>query len=129
MKKLLILALVVLALIPFSACKKTPDSENTSTTKPSTSSELTAADLFGNNGTESEYNITSSEVKELFQNQEDKEKDETSSKTTSSKNESKVNSLKQETTSSKVDSSKISTTSEQNNKFDLDSDGWTDGWK
>ena len=131
MKRLSLILLSAVLLLSLSACngKEAQD----------TSSKISEKDIFEYIGTESEYDITKSEVKELFENQstvsssDESSKDDTSSKEDSS-NESDVSSSgtsSENDTSSQANESNDESSSDttSTNDFDKDGDGWTDVWQ
>ena len=95
---------------------------------------VTENDLFPQTGTELEYDITESDVKELFEKQEEEDtdsKDEDSSKTESTDEKDETTSQSTESdkeTASGNSSQSTSSKTENGGKYDADGDGWTDGW-
>ena len=132
MKRIAIILLSAVVLFTLTACN---GKSSTSSGSKDTTSKLTEKDIFEYNGTESEYNITESEVKELFDNQPSTSSDNSVSQDQSSKPQSNTesqdnasNESKASSTQSDITDSSSSTTT-STNKFDKDGDGWTDGWK
>ncbi len=149
MKKIIFTLLVLTLVLTAVACgKKSKSSTEDASSAVSAASELiestvsvTENDLFPQTGTTSEYTITESDAKELFEMQEEEDtdsKDDGSSKTDEKDDASSGSDSKDETSSKKTESDKETTSStsssatssktEGNSKYDADSDGWTDGW-
>ena len=129
MKRLTIILLSAVFLFTLTAC----NGKGVTSGSSDTTSKLTEKDIFEQNGTESEYKITESEAKELFENQSTISSNDSSSQVGSSKvdtesqNNTSSKSEASSTQSDTTDSSSSTTTS--TNKFDKDGDGWTDGWQ
>lgn len=141
MKKIAITLLLITVMLSIAACKATPKAGTSSEvqTKSEISSiVLSEGDFFNHNGTESEAELTDSEVEELFKNQESRDQEDSSSKTESQENtesddtqstdskETQSDNSTSNGTESKEESSK---TAESASKYDKDGDGWTDDWK
>lgn len=132
MKRIAIILLSAVVLFTLTACR---DKSNTSSGSTNTTSKLTEKDIFEYNGTESEYSITESEVKELFDNQPSTSSDNSVSLEQSSKPESNTESEDDASSESESSSAQSDTTDSSSNatsstnKFDKDGDGWTDGWQ
>lgn len=132
MKRIAIILLSAVVLFTLTACS---GKSNTSSVSTNTTSKLTEKDIFEYNGTESEYSITESEVKELFDNQPSTSSDNSVSLEQSSKPESNTESEDDASSESESSSAQSDTTDSSSNatsstnKFDKDGDGWTDGWQ
>lgn len=157
MKRIVITLLLITAAFSVAACKTNPSAGTSSEAK--TESEISSivlseGDFFTQNGTESEAELTESEVEELFKNQESRDQMDSSSKTeskddtestdtksTASKETQSTASKETQSTASKethsssltsdVTESKEETSkpTESSSEYDKDGDGWTDGWK
>ena len=141
MKRLTIILLAAVVLFTLTACNGNGASSGNS----DTTSKLTEKDIFEYNGTESEYNITESEAKELFEKQptvssedessqkESSESDTESQSDTSSQNgtssQSDTPSQNDASSTEDVTTDNSSSTTTSTNEFDKDGDGWTDGWQ
>ncbi len=160
MKRIAIALLLITAVLSVAACKAKPEAGTSSTVdtvSEAGSVVLNEGDFFTQNGTESEFKITESEIEELFEKQEsiDQENgedkasseadssDNVSSKdsesVTSADNEASASSDKDGTVSGEesqpagTDKDTDSKTQESKptasaSKYDKDGDGWTDGW-